>query len=61
MRRTGKQRGTVTVASINLNENRTIQISPFRYAHRNHSVGTASPDLPSSNITGIKRKRGFIR
>ncbi len=61
MRRIGRQLRTLTVASINLNENRTIQISPFRYVQRNHSVGTASPALPSSNITGIKRKRGSIR
>ncbi|MCW3983776.1 MAG: hypothetical protein NWE96_07245 [Candidatus Bathyarchaeota archaeon] len=60
MRRIGRQRGTITVASINLNKNRTIQISPFRYAQRHHSTATASPDLPSGNRTGIKRKRGYI-
>ncbi|MEM2130370.1 MAG: hypothetical protein QXZ70_07215 [Candidatus Bathyarchaeia archaeon] len=66
MRRIDKRRNhQVTSASINLNENKVIQISPFRYLMRGNSkahscpVRMFTPNPSDKRPTSVRRKRGF--
>ncbi|MBT0160230.1 hypothetical protein G4O51_09620 [Candidatus Bathyarchaeota archaeon A05DMB-2] len=69
MRRIDKRRNhQVTSASLNLNENKVIQISPFRYLMRGNSKARADPEcmFTPTNPTdkrqiSVRRKRGFSR
>ena len=67
MRRIDKRRNhQVASASINLNENKVFQISPFRYLMRGNSKALAGPecmftqtDPADKRPTSVRRKRGF--
>ena len=67
MRRIDKRRNhQVTLASINLNEDKVIQLSAFRYLMRGNSKARASPECmftptnpADKRPISVQRKRGF--